>query len=65
MFFFTTTRNEQISRITELQDYIRSQHAEPTEFDEALVERWVQIITVWLDRYTVELKSGLSVGMEG
>ena len=59
------TRDEQISRITELQDFIRSQSAELTEFDEVLVKRWVQKITVWPDRYTVELKSGLSVDVEG
>lgn len=59
------TRDEQLGRITELQDFIRSQPAELTEFDEALVKRWVQEITVWPDRYTVELKSGLSVDIEG
>ena len=57
----TVTRDEQIGRITELQDFIRCHPAELTEFDEALVKRWVQKITVWPDRYTVELKSGLSV----
>ena len=44
------TRDEQISRITELQDFIRSQSAELTEFDEVIVKRWVQKITVWPDR---------------
>ena len=61
----TAARDEQLGRITELQDFIRSQSAELTEFDEALVKRWVQKITVWNDRYTVELKSGLSVDVEG
>ena len=60
----TVTRDEQIGRITELQDFIRSQPADLTEFDEALVKRWVQKITVCPDRYTVELKSGLSVDIE-
>ena len=35
------------------------------EFDDVLVKRWVQKITVWPDRYTIELKSGLSVDIEG
>ena len=61
----TAARDEQLGRITELQDFIRQQSAELTEFDEALVKRWVQKITVWSDRYTVELKSGLSVDIEG
>ena len=61
----TATRDEQLGRITELQDFIRQQSAELTEFDEALVKRWVQKITVWEDRFTVELKSGVSVDVEG
>ena len=60
----TVTRDEQIGRITELQNFIRSQPANLTEFDEVLVKRWVQKITVWPDRYTVELKSGLSVDID-
>lgn len=48
----------------ELQDFIRSQSADLTEFDESLVKRWVQKITIWPDQYTVELKSGLSVDIE-
>ena len=54
----------EIKRITALQDFIRSQPAELTEFDEVLVRRWVQKITVWSDKYTVELKSGLKVDVE-
>ena len=61
----TAARDEQLGRITEVQDFIRQQSAELTEFDETLVKRWVQKITVWEDRYTVELKSGLSVDVEG
>ena len=61
----TAARDEQLGRITELQDFIRQQSAELTEFDETLVKRWVQKITVWEDRFTVELKSGLSVDVEG
>ena len=47
------------------ENYSRSQPAELTGFDEALVKRWMQKVTVWPDRYTVELKSGLSVDIEG
>lgn len=60
----TASRDEQISRITQLQDFISRQTADLTEFDEALVKRWVRKITVWPDRYTVELKSGLSMAIE-
>ena len=61
----TASRDAQIGRITDLQDFIRCQPTDLTEFDDALVRRWVQKITVWPDRYTVELKSGLSVDIEG
>ena len=55
----TVARDEQIKRITALQDFIRSQPTELTEFDETLVRRWFKQITVYEDHYSVELKSGL------
>lgn len=57
----TAARDEQLGRINELQDFIRNQPAELTEFDESLVRRWFKQITVYEDHYEVELKSGLSV----
>lgn len=60
----TVARDEQIKRLTELQDFIRSQPAELTEFDEVLVRRWFKQITVYEGHYTVELKSGLSVDID-
>ena len=60
----TVARDEQIKRITALQDFIRSQSADLTEFDETLVRRWFKQITVYEDHYTIELKSGLSVDID-
>ena len=34
-------------------------------FDEALVKRWLERIIVWEDHFTVELKSGLKIEIEG
>lgn len=48
---------DEIFRLREL----RQQIAHLTEFDEALVRRWVKQITVWDDHFTVELKSGVSI----
>ena len=45
----TVARDEQIKRITALQDFIRSQPTELTEFDETLVRRWFKQITVYED----------------
>ena len=60
----TVARDEQIKRITALQDFIRIQPAELTEFDEVLVRRWFKQITVYEDHYTIELKSGLKVDID-
>ena len=60
----TVARDEQIKRISALQDFIRSQSADLTEFDETLVRRWFKQITVYEDHYTIELKSGLKVDID-
>lgn len=60
----TTARDAQITRITDLQDFINEQRTNLAEFDEALVKRWLKQITVWDDHFTVELKSGLKIDIE-
>lgn len=57
----TSARDEQIRRINELQDFIRQQPTHLTEFDETLVKRWLKQITIYDDRITVELKSGVNI----
>lgn len=61
----TATRDAQIARINELQDFIKQQPAQLKAFDEALVKRWLERIIVWEDHFTVELKSGLKIDIEG
>lgn len=61
----TTARDAQITRITDLQDFINEQCTNLAEFDEALVKRWLKQITIWEDHFTVELKSGLKIDIEG
>lgn len=60
----TVQHDEQLQRITELQDFIKDQPSDLTVFDEALVKRWLKQITIWDDHCTVELKSGLKVDVE-
>ena len=60
----TAARDAQIARINDLQDYIKKQPANLTEFDETLVKRWLKQITVWEEHFTVELKSGLKIDIE-
>ena len=61
----TAARDAQIARINDLQDFIKQQRTDLAEFDEALVKRWLKQITVWEDHFTVELKSGLKIDIEG
>ena len=61
----TTARDAQIARINELQDFIKQQSAHLEAFDETLVKRWLERIIVWEDHFTVELKSGLNIDIEG
>ena len=60
----TAQRDEQLKRITELQDFIKDQTTDLKEFDETLVVRWLKQITIYPDHCTVELKSGLKVDVE-
>lgn len=61
---FNIQRDEQLQRITELQDFIKDQSSDLTVFDEALVKRWLKQIVIWPTHCTVELKSGLKVDVE-
>lgn len=49
------------ARLDELQDFIGSQQSEITEFDESLVRKLIQQITVYDDHLTVRFKSGLEI----
>lgn len=60
----TSVLDDQIERIKEIQDFIRSQRTDITEFDEALIRRWIKHITVYEDHFTVELKSGHSIDVD-
>lgn len=61
----TAARDAQIKRINDLQDFIKQQRTNLAKFDEALVKRWLKQIIVWEDHFTVELKSGLKIDIEG
>ena len=47
--------------IAELQDFIGSLQSEIAEFDESLVRKLIQQITVYDDHFTAEFKSGLTI----
>ena len=58
------TAMSRLQAINDLQDYISQQTSYLTEFDETLVRRWIKQITIWDDRITVELKSGVSIDVD-
>ncbi len=57
-------QKETMNRIKELQDFIAKQETDITEFDEALVKKLIEKITVYPDRFTVEFKSGITIDIE-
>jgi hypothetical protein len=57
----STLQAETLSRIRKLQKFIAAQPTELTEFDETLVKRLIEKITVYEDKFTVEFKSGVTV----
>ena len=61
----TAARDAQIVRISELQDFIKQQPAYPEVLDEAPVKRWLERIIIWEDHFTVELKYGQKIDIEG
>ena len=54
-------REEAMNRIKELQDFIAAQETGITEFDETLVKKLIEKITVFADHFTVEFKSGITI----
>lgn len=59
------TRDDHIKRIAELQDFIKAQPTTLTEYDENLVNRLLQKITVFDKHFVVDFKSSVSVEIEG
>jgi len=50
---------------TSCRTFIKQPPARLKAFGEALVKRWLERIIVWEDHFTVELKSGLNMDIEG
>lgn len=51
-------------RIAEMQKFLAGQTEQIKEYDENLVRRMVEKITVYEDKFTVEFKSGMSVDVD-
>jgi site-specific DNA recombinase len=45
--------------------FLREKPTSITEYDEPLVRRLIEKVTVFADKFTVEFKSGVTVDIEG
>lgn len=54
-------REDMKKRISEMQKFLAEQQQDITEYDEQLIRRLIEKITVYDERVTVEFKSGTSV----
>lgn len=57
-------RDGRRQRIEEMRGFLEKQVNEPLAYDEQLVRRLVEKITVYEERLTVEFKSGLEIDVE-
>ncbi len=51
-------------RIAEMKDFLNNQTVEVLEYDEQLVRRLIEKVTVYEERFEVEFKSGMTVDVE-
>ena len=51
-------------RIAEMQEFLAEQMEQIEEYDESLVRRMVEKVTVYEEKFMVEFKSGTSVDVE-
>jgi len=57
-------RDELQKRITDMSAFLQEQPTTITEYDELLVRRLIEKVTVYEDKFTVEFKSGLMVDVD-
>jgi len=57
-------RDELKKRIADMSSFLQGQPTAMTEYNEALVRRLIEKVTVYEDKFTVEFKSGVTVDVE-
>jgi site-specific DNA recombinase len=60
----SANRDEAKKRIADMSAFLREQPAALTQYDEPLVRRLIEKVTVYEDKFTVEFKSGVMVDVE-
>lgn len=57
-------RDELRKRIADMSAFLQEQPTTITEYDEQLIRRLIENVTVYEDKFTVEFKSGVTVDVE-
>jgi site-specific DNA recombinase len=57
-------RDDLKKRIADMSTFLRNQPTAITEYDEQLVRRLIEKVTIYEDKFTVEFKSSSTVDME-
>ena len=57
-------RDELQKRINDMSAFLKYQPIALVQYDEALVRRLIEKVTVYEDKFTVEFKSGVTVDIE-
>lgn len=51
-------------RIRDMEDFLRSQRMEVTEYDEELVRKYIKQIKIYADRFEITFKSEIEVNID-
>ena len=57
-------RDELQKRITDMSAFLQEQPTALAQYDESLVRRLIEKVTVYEDKFTVEFKSGITIDIE-
>lgn len=57
-------RDELKKRIADMSTFLKKQSTALTKYDEQLVRRLIEKVTIFEDKFTVEFKSGLTVDVD-
>ena len=57
----SANRDELKKRMTDMSTFLKKQSTALSKYDEQLVRRLIEKVTVYEDKFTVEFKSGLTV----
>lgn len=58
-------RDELKKRIADMSSFLQEQPTSITVYNEQLVRRLIEKVTLYVDKFTVEFKSGMTVDVKG